>query len=90
MTMKQYNPEVLIYLSSIKKFIETNKDARDYFVTSLDPEIFYEKVAEYSDKNYEESGSPELSEIEFEKIRLEINPKKQDNDKLFFKGFSLN
>jgi hypothetical protein len=88
--MKQHNPEVLIYLNGIKKFIEANKEARDYFVTSIDPEVFYEKVAEYADKNYEENGAPELSQVEFEKIRQEIGPAKPSGVKLFFNGFSLN
>lgn len=70
--MINYKPEVLIYLFQIKSFLEKNEEARLYFVPNKNFEAFYEKLCKISEQNYESSGEPNLSQSQFEELRLSV------------------
>ena len=38
--------EIIVYMSKLRKYFETNREARDYFIGELDQEIFLERVTE--------------------------------------------
>ena len=65
-------PEVLIYISGIKKFLSTNEEARNYFLNDLNEDDFYAKVAKSSQKNFEKTGDPMLHKNQFEEIKSEL------------------
>jgi len=61
--------EVLIYLQTVKNYFTSNDEARIYFIGSSDEELFYEHLAEISQKNFEKEGEVYLSKEQFELLR---------------------
>lgn len=76
-------PEVLIYISSIKKFLSTNDEARDYFLKDLNEDDFFSMVAESSQKNFEKNGDPMLFRNQFEEIKSELLNSIQKENNIF-------
>lgn len=87
------NPEVLIYLQQIKRYIENNPSAKDYFIGDSQENVFYEKLKEISLINFKNTDDPKLNKDQLESIRLSLlQPTTQDvNNDLFFEvpGFGL-
>lgn len=85
------SPEVLIYIGNIKKFLDTNQEARNYFLKGLNEEDFYSKLAVSSQKNFEKNGDPMLFRNQFEEIKNELiessNKKKENNIFMDLKDF---
>jgi len=81
------SPEVLIYIKNIKKFLDNNNEARQYFLNcEINEDDFYSKVAELSQKNFDKNGNPLLYKNQFEKIKNELLnslDEKKDNN-IFF------
>lgn len=69
-------PEVLIYINKLKKYLETNKEAREYFISGLDAEEYMEKVKELAIKNFIDKGDPTLTMEQFEFVRKMMNVEK--------------
>lgn len=65
-------PEVLIYISGIKKFLNINEEARDYFLKDLNEDDFFSMVADSSQKNFEKNGDPMLFRNQFEDIKKKL------------------
>lgn len=63
-----FSPEVLIYVQSVKKFLDTDEGAKNYFING-DEDFFYKHLCEISQKNYNTSGMAELTQEQFELIR---------------------
>lgn len=97
------SPEVLIYIRSVKEYLKKNIEAREYFLSNVDEELFYKYLTEISQKNYEKNGEVMLSKEQFEILKKTISAitisKKEfiedKKDKLFFyvdgfDKFSLN
>lgn len=61
--------EVVVYLSKLRKYFESNKEARDYLMSDLSEEVFMDRVTEVAEKNFIEKGDPMLSMAQFEFIR---------------------
>lgn len=61
--------EVLLYISKLTKYLETNKNAREHFVSNLDVEIFMENVTMVAMKNFLKKNDPTLTMDQFEQIR---------------------
>jgi hypothetical protein len=93
-------PEVLIYVQSVKRYLETNKDAYEYFLNGVDSELFYKHLSEISEKNYQKNGEVMLDKQQFEILKKTIralmvsekeNITKEEsiNENIFFeiKGF---
>jgi hypothetical protein len=94
--------EVLIYLQKIKSYLNTNEEAREYFIGDSSIDEFYNHLSIISNKNFETSGQPELTREQFELLRMTIKVtaiRKQrvfySDDKLFlylddFPGICMN
>jgi|TARA_Y100000385_G_scaffold158703_1_gene164532 DNA-binding MltR family transcriptional regulator len=61
--------EVLLYIAKLTKYLETNKNAREHFVSNLDVEIFMENVTMVAMKNFLKKNDPTLTMDQFEQIR---------------------
>lgn len=61
--------EVLLYIAKLTKYLETNKNAREHFVSDLDVETFMENVGLIAMKNFVEKNDPTLTMDQFEQIR---------------------
>lgn len=70
--MSKIPSEVLIYLQTVKTYINNNPDARDYFIGESDEELFYTHLVDVSKKNFEESGEVMLNKDQFEILRKTI------------------
>lgn len=66
------SPEVLIYLQTVKKYIENNQDAKKYFVANDSETDFYELVTDIAQINFDKRGEPHLSKEQFELIRITL------------------
>ncbi|HOH61308.1 MAG TPA: hypothetical protein PK698_02315 [Bacilli bacterium] len=74
-TSKKISPEVLIYIQNLKQFFSNNKSALEYFDIDDNFDEFYEQLANISQKNFDETGEPELSIFQLETLRHKIaNP----------------
>jgi len=62
--------EIQIYITNIRKFFDTNKDARKemFNIPYADEEMFYEGLVEIAKKNYEVHGDPTLSKAEISEL----------------------
>lgn len=62
--------EVLIYVNKVKHHFERASDKdREYFYYEDGKDMFYKKVEELSTKNFEEKGTVELSQDQFESLK---------------------
>lgn len=78
-------PEVLIYVQSVKKYLETNQEARTYFLDGLDVDLFYKHLSEISEKNYKKNGEVMLDREQFELLKKTlraINASKNVDNKI--------
>ena len=97
-------PEVLIYIQTVKNYFKTNQEARDYFLSGGEEELFFEHLSEISKKNYEKNGDVMLDVDQFELLRKTVSalavlkkelPDQDPTEKLFievpgFGKFCLN
>jgi len=85
------SPEVLIYIQTVKNYLNTNEDAKKYFLSNGNEEFFFKHLSEISQKNFEKDGDVMLSKIQFELLRKTtmatsvLEPKNEniDNEKIF-------
>lgn len=66
------SPEVLIYIQTVKNYFKTNKEARDYFLSESNEELFFKHMAEISQKNFDKEGEVMLNKEQFELLRTTI------------------
>ena len=64
--------EVLLYVAKLRKYLETNKNAREHFVSDLNVEVFMEKVTIVAMNNFLKKNDPTLTMDQFELIRTSI------------------
>jgi hypothetical protein len=66
----ELSPEVLIYIQTVKKFLSTNQEAKNYFLgEGVDEETFFHHVSEISEKNFKTNGEVMLTREQFELLR---------------------
>ena len=65
-------PEVLIYIQTVKDYFSKNKEARDYFLTNSNEELFFEHLGEISQKNFEKDGETMLNMEQFDLLKKTI------------------
>jgi len=70
--MDKISPEVLIYIQSVKNYFESNKEAKEYFLTNSNEELFYKHMTEIAQKNYTKNGEAILNREQFELLRKTI------------------
>ncbi len=70
--MDNISPEVLIYLQTVKNYFEINKEAREFFLSNSDEELFYKHMSEIAQKNFEKNGEATLDREQFELLRKTI------------------
>ena len=70
--MDNVSPEVLIYLQTVKNYFETNTEARDFFLSNSDEELFYKHMTEIAQKNFEKNGDATLDREQFELLRRTV------------------
>jgi hypothetical protein len=63
------SPEVLIYIQTVKTYLNNNKEAKDYFIGESDEELFFEHLSIISQKNFESNGESMLNKEQFELLR---------------------
>ena len=63
------SPEVLVYLKTVKNFLSKNEEARKYFLSGVDEEMFYEHLVEIAQKNFEQKGDAMLTREQFDLLR---------------------
>jgi hypothetical protein len=66
------SPEVLIYIQTVKNYFNTNKEARDYFLSNSNEELFFEHLGEISQKNFEKDGEVMLNIEQFDLLKNTI------------------
>jgi hypothetical protein len=79
-------PEVLIYINKLKKYFETNNEARNYFIGHSDIDVFFDNVSEIAEKNFMEKGDPTLSMDQFEIVKKMLKIKEiTERDEDYYK-----
>ena len=70
--MDKISPEVLIYLQSVKNYFETNIEAKEFFLSDSNEELFYKHMTEIAQKNFEKNGTATLDREQFELLRRTV------------------
>lgn len=70
--MDNVSPEVLIYLQTVKNYFEINKEAREFFLSDSNEELFYKHMLEIAQKNFEKNGDATLDREQFELLRKTV------------------
>jgi hypothetical protein len=70
--MNNVPPEVLIYIQTVKNYFETNIEAKEFFLSNSDEELFYKHMVEIAQKNFEKNGEATLDREQFELLRKTI------------------
>ena len=68
----EYSPEVLIYLQTVKKYFQTNQEAREYFISNYNEDVFFKHLCEISEKNFKQNGEVMLTKEQFEKSAMGV------------------
>jgi hypothetical protein len=68
----EFLPDILIYIQTVKNFLENNKGTKEYFLTNVDEELFYDNLGQIAQINLEKNGEPQLSKEQFEVLRLSL------------------
>lgn len=70
--MNKISPEVLIYLQTVRNYFETNNEAKLYFLSDSNEELFYKHMMEIAQKNYQKNGEATLDREQFELLRKTV------------------
>jgi hypothetical protein len=70
--MSGFTPEVLIYIQSVKRYLDNNNEAKKYFLSHIDSDLFFEHLAKISQKNFEDNGEVMLNINQFELLRKTV------------------
>jgi hypothetical protein len=76
--------EVLIYLQSLRKFLESNEESRNYLIGDATIDSYFEKVKKLSEYNHKKTGDPKLTTEQFELLRMAQTKKLKKVDNIFF------
>jgi hypothetical protein len=78
----EFSPDILIYIQTVKKFLENNKGTKEYFLANVDEELFYENLGQIAQINLEKNGEPQLSKEQFEVLRISLQIFKQVDEEI--------
>ena len=65
-------PEVATYMQSFRNFLKNNEEARLYFLSGVDEDIFFEHFEEIAEKNYKKTGDAMLNKDQLEELRKKM------------------
>ena len=68
----KFSPDILIYIQTVKNFLENNEGIRKYFLTNVDEDLFFENLGQIAEINLTKNGEPQLSKEQFEVLRLSL------------------
>jgi hypothetical protein len=71
--MTKIPSEVLIYIQTVKTYLNSNTEARDYFIGDSDEELFFQHLSEISQKNFESNGEVMLNREQFELLKKTVS-----------------
>jgi len=78
----KFSPDILIYIQSVKNFLENNEGIRKYFLTNVDEDLFFENLGQIAEINLTKNGEPQLSKEQFEVLRLSLQIFKKVDDEI--------
>jgi hypothetical protein len=61
--------EILTYIQTVKSFLKKNEEARKYFLSGVDEELFFQHLTEIAEKNFKSFGEPMLNREQFDLLR---------------------
>ena len=61
--------EVLTYIQTVKSFLKKNEEARKYFLSGVNEDLFFEHLSEIAEKNFKTFGEPMLNREQFDLLR---------------------
>jgi hypothetical protein len=70
------SPEVLIYVQKIKDFFIKDEQVRSYFIGDTNEDVFFEKVYNISQENFDKNGEAMLSREQFEELKFSVQKNK--------------
>ena len=68
----KFSPDILIYIQTVKNFLENNEGIKKYFLTNVDEDLFFENLGQIAEINLTKNGEPQLSKEQFEVLRLSL------------------
>ena len=68
----KFSPDILIYIQTVKNFLENNEGTKIYFLTNVDEDLFFENLGQIAEINLTKNGEPQLSKEQFEVLRLSL------------------
>jgi hypothetical protein len=78
----KFSPDILIYIQTVKNFLENNEGNRKYFLTNVDEDLFFENLGQIAEINLTKNGEPQLSKEQFEVLRLSLQIFKKVDDEI--------
>ena len=78
----KFSPDILIYIQTVKNFLENNKGIKKYFLTNVDEDLFFENLGQIAEINLTKNGEPQLSKEQFEVLRLSLQIFKKVDDEI--------
>ena len=78
----KFSPDILIYIQTVKNFLENNEGLKKYFLTNVDEDLFFENLGQIAEINLTKNGEPQLSKEQFEVLRLSLQIFKKVDDEI--------
>jgi len=78
----EFLPDILIYIQTVKKYLESNKNTKDYFLSDVDEDLFFQNLGQIAQINFEKNGEPQLSKEQFEVLRISLQIFKQIDEEI--------
>ena len=78
----KFSPDILIYIQTVKNFLENNEGTKIYFLTNVDEDLFFENLGQIAEINLTKNGEPQLSKEQFEVLRLSLQIFKKVDDEI--------
>jgi len=71
--LKKLPPDVLIYVQKVRIHLTTNETTKTYFHIDENEDEFFNGLTEIAKKNFDETGDPELSMVQFEELKKKVS-----------------
>ena len=68
----KFSPDILIYIQTVKNFLENNEGTKIYFLKNVDEDLFFVNLGQIAEINLTKNGEPQLSKEQFEVLRLSL------------------